>query len=117
MPKVISRSVVVTDHDPDRPVVGSDAVVLHVYHCVCGQLALILGKGEAGGRGCGGGGGCGGSSFGIFTSGVGSPNYCQAGAANVITGGGGGAGGSGGFSVVNNGTSGATGSLTGCVFQ
>ena len=67
----------------------------------CPALGGRGGNGGDGGHGSGGGGGCGGSSFGIYTSGVGTPNYCMAAANNTITGGAGGAGGAGGYSVIN----------------
>lgn len=42
MPKVISRSIVVTD-TKDREEYKGDTP-LYVFNCVCGNLALILGK-------------------------------------------------------------------------
>ena len=42
MPKVISRSIVVTD-TRDKEEYEADTP-LYVYNCVCGTLALILGK-------------------------------------------------------------------------
>ncbi len=42
MPKVISRSIVVTD-TKDKEEYKGDAP-LYVYNCVCGHLALIIGK-------------------------------------------------------------------------
>ncbi len=69
------------------------------------------GDGGAGGHGSGGGGGCGGSSFGIYTSGIGTPSYCSA---NTISGGSPGQGGSGGYSGGNSGGDGADGVLQGC---
>ena len=41
MPKVISRSIVVTD-TRDREEYEADTP-LYVYNCVCGNLALIIG--------------------------------------------------------------------------
>ena len=41
MPKVISRSIVVTD-TRDKEEYGDAS--LYVYNCVCGNLALILGE-------------------------------------------------------------------------
>ncbi len=45
MPKVISRSIVVTD-TKDKEEYKGDAP-LYVYNCVCGHLALIIGKKQA----------------------------------------------------------------------
>jgi hypothetical protein len=42
MPKVISRSIVVTD-DAKRAGGDKDDIPLLVHYCVCGHLALILG--------------------------------------------------------------------------
>ncbi|KNC86321.1 hypothetical protein SARC_01515 [Sphaeroforma arctica JP610] len=42
MPKVISRSIVVTDQDARIDDVGGLEVPLTVYYCLCGHLALIL---------------------------------------------------------------------------
>src|SRR5439155_285090 len=56
----------------------------------CTDAAGRGGDGGNGGHGSGGGGGCGGSSFGVFTSGVGTPNYCMGAAANTFSGGAGG---------------------------
>ena len=42
MPKVISRSIIVTD-TRDREEYEGDTS-LYVYNCVCGNLALIIGK-------------------------------------------------------------------------
>ena len=83
----------------------------------CADVAGRGGNGGDGGHGSGGGGGCGGSSFGIYTSGAGSPNYCQAAAMNTFSGGNGGAGGSGGYSIINPGGTGTQGALTDCSFN
>ncbi len=78
----------------------------------CADKAGRGGDGGAAGHGSGGGGGCGGSSFGIFTSGVGTPSYCGA---NTISGGAAGSGGAGGFSGGASGGAGAAGVLQTCV--
>lgn len=41
MPKVISRSIVVTDTKDQEEYKGDTP--LYVYNCVCGHLALIIG--------------------------------------------------------------------------
>ena len=74
------------------------------------------GDGGLGGQGSGGGGGCGGTSAGIYTSGIGTPNYCTN-AGNVLIGGYAGAGGTGGNSLGSPGGNGQTGVLTGCSFN
>jgi hypothetical protein len=74
------------------------------------------GNGGQGGTGSGGGGGSGGASFGIFTSGAGTPSYCTS-DNNVISGGAGGSGGQGGASPVNPGGSGASGAVATCSFN
>jgi hypothetical protein len=75
------------------------------------------GDGGTGGHGSGGGGGSGGASYGIYTSGVGTPTYCQAGSNNVISGGSGGAAGPGGGSLINPGGAGHPGALATCAFN
>lgn len=83
----------------------------------CTDVAGRGANGGDGGHGSGGGGGCGGSSFGIYASGIGAPNYCQAAAMNTISGGGGGAGGAGGYSIINPGGAGIVGALLDCSFN
>ncbi|HUS32029.1 MAG TPA: MopE-related protein [Kofleriaceae bacterium] len=78
---------------------------------LCAAKAGVGGNGGNGGYGSGGGGGCGGSSYGIFTSGIGTPTYCTN---NTVSGGSAGAGGVGGFSVGNSGANGTAGVLQGC---
>jgi hypothetical protein len=78
---------------------------------VCGGKAGRGGDGGNAGNGSGGGGGCGGSSFGIFTSGIGTPALCSS---NTVSGGSAGTGGSGGFSGGNSGGNGAAGLLQNC---
>ena len=75
------------------------------------------GAGGMGGHGSGGGGGCGGSSFGIFGSGIGFPNWCTAPAGNTFSGGAAGAGGQGGVSLINQGGVGSLGELSDCTFN
>jgi hypothetical protein len=79
----------------------------------CAEAAGDGGLGGDGGHGSGGGGGCGGSSFGIYTSGIGTPGYCTT-DGNQATGGAAGGGGTGGLSLVNSGGDGAAGALTAC---
>jgi hypothetical protein len=57
MPKIVSRSIAVEDSTSKKQKLGSGAVTaaggheagesdkpLHVYYCLCGQMAAILGK-------------------------------------------------------------------------
>ncbi|WP_165371564.1 hypothetical protein [Pseudolysobacter antarcticus] len=83
----------------------------------CTDVAGHGGSGGSGGDGSGGGGGCGGSSFGIYTFGVGTPNYCQAGASNSFVSGAAGAGGTGGLSFYNAAGAGADGTSIDCSFM
>jgi len=83
----------------------------------CTELGGRGANGGDGGHGSGGGGGCGGSSYGIYTSGLGAPNYCQAAAMNTISSGGGGSGGPGGYSIINPGGAGLVGALLDCSFN
>lgn len=71
------------------------------------------GNGGAGGHGGGGGGGSGGASYGIYTSGIPTPNYCDLGV-NAISGGVAGPAGPGGGSLLNPGGAGAAGANVPC---
>ena len=82
----------------------------------CTEAGGRGGDGGKGGAGSGGGGGSGGTSFGIYTSGAGAPNYCTS-ANNTISGGAGGAGGQGGTSQVNPGGAGVAGERASCSFH
>jgi hypothetical protein len=82
----------------------------------CTDVAGSGGNGGNGGHGSGGGGGCGGSSFGIYTHGIGTPNYCTPGT-NTFVDGAAGFGGTGGLSLVNTGGAGADGSSSHCSFN
>ncbi|GMV41090.1 MAG: hypothetical protein AMXMBFR64_28060 [Myxococcales bacterium] len=86
-------------------------------NCFCFSDAGKGGEGGSGGHGGGGGGGCGGVSFGIYTSGIGSPGWCAAASGNTVSGGLAGPGGLGGLSLGNSGPNGATGSLGTCSFN
>lgn len=79
---------------------------------LCSGKAGVGGTGGEGGDGSGGGGGCGGSSYGIFTSGIGTPAYCTGNA--VSPGGSAGSAGAGGFSGGSTGGNGTAGVLQGC---
>jgi hypothetical protein len=71
------------------------------------------GDGGAGGHGGGGGGGAGGIACGVFTSGIGTPNY----GANQFVGGVAAPGGPGGLSLGSGGTAGVAGTATTVVSQ
>ena len=58
-----------------------------------------------------------GTLFGVYTSGVGTPNYCQPAANNSIASGAAGSGGAGGYSVINPGGAGTGGTLLDCSFN
>jgi hypothetical protein len=81
----------------------------------CTEAGGRGGNGGQGGTGSGGGGGSGGASFGIYTSGAGTPTYCTS--TNVVSGGAGGSGGQGGASQVNPGGPGVSGTLAACSFN
>ncbi len=83
----------------------------------CTDAGGAGGNGGMGGYGSGGGGGCGGASFDIYTSGIGTPNYCQVAANNLFTGGTPGAGGAGGLSRINFGGAGQAGIGGNCSFN
>ncbi len=80
----------------------------------CAGRAGRGGNGGRGGHGAGGGGGCGGGSYGIYTSGIGTPSYCGA---NTVSGGASGDGGAGGYSLVNPGGAGTDGQLQTCSYH
>jgi hypothetical protein len=90
---------------------GGSAGVPFVF---CTDAAGRGGNGGAGGYGAGGGGGCGGASFGIYTSGIGTPDYCTS---NAVGDGSAGAGGTGGLSRVNPGGAGQAGVEVACSFN
>ncbi len=83
----------------------------------CAEPGADGGRGGHGGHGGGGGGGCGGVSYGIYTSGIGTPDYCQVAAGNTFSGGLAGAGGPGGTSAGNPGGNGLTGATGNCSFN
>jgi hypothetical protein len=87
---------------------GSDGGLL------CTGAAGRGGDGGSGGYGSGGGGGAGGVSFGIYTSGIGDPGYCNPGLNNSVSGGSGGSGGAGGAARSNQGGAGVAGTVGGC---
>jgi hypothetical protein len=83
----------------------------------CTEAGGRGGDGGNGGAGSGGGGGSGGASFGIYTTGAGTPNYCTSASNNAISGGAAGNGGQGGSSPVNSGGTGTAGTLSTCSFN
>jgi len=85
--------------------------------CFCAGDAGDGGHGGRGGSGGGGGAGCGGSSFGVFTSGLGTPNYCDKESGNAFHGGTGGAGGAGGQSLGRTAAPGMDGTVAPCHFD
>ena len=96
---------------------GSGGDCLGGGDCFCNGSAGDGGVGGAGGQGGGGGGGCGGNSYGIYSSGIGNPNYCSDEVANIFSAGVAGSGGSGGLSIGNAGADGASGGVSDCSFN
>jgi hypothetical protein len=83
----------------------------------CSDIGGRGGDGGPGAYGGGGGGGCGGASVGIYTSGVGAPDYCDVAATNVFETGTPGAGGAGGLSQGNSANAGQDGFAAACSFN
>jgi hypothetical protein len=96
--------------------VGGDGGAGGLGSIFCTGSAGRGGNGGTGGAGSGGGGGAGGVSFGIYTSGAGTPNYCSS-ANNTISGGAAGIGGQGGSSLANAGGAGVSGAFGTCSFH
>ena len=47
MPKIVSRSIAVEDSSKRKGHLepeGAEDKPLHVYYCICGQMAVILGE-------------------------------------------------------------------------
>jgi hypothetical protein len=96
---------------------GAPGGTVGVPSVFCTDAAGRGGNGGNGGHGSGAGGGCGGASYAVYTSGIGSPSYCQASSNNTIGGGGAGSGGPGGQSLGNPGGAGTDGVLVACSFN
>lgn len=96
--------------------VGGDGGAGGLGSLFCTGNAGRGGNGGTGGAGSGGGGGAGGASFGIYTSGAGTPSYCS-GANNTISGGAPGIGGQGGPSPGTPGGAGVSGVFSTCSFH